>query len=123
MPCDCDPPLVTSANATAAGWCGLPDVAAAGGATGGRTAGGATVARTAGGTAVDVRTAAGGGAAAASAADVPAVAPPARPNPARARAAMVVRMDMDVSLSRRGCGVRRAISPQLLFLLVLRPVG
>src|SRR5580658_5649515 len=101
MPCDCEPPAVISASVTAVGWCGLPKVAAAGGATVERTAGGATVERTAGGATVDVRTAAGGGAAAASAADVAAVAPPARPNPARARAAMVVRMDMGVSLSRR----------------------
>ena len=33
MPCDCEPPPVTSASVTAFGWCGLPKVAAAGGAT------------------------------------------------------------------------------------------
>src|SRR5580704_8412108 len=83
MPCDCGPPPVTSASVTAVGgrvtWdggrvkCGLPKV---------------------------VRTAVGG-AAAASAPDVAATAPPATLNPARATAAMTVRTDMDVSLSRR----------------------
>src|SRR5579859_6693950 len=94
MPCDCGLPPVMSSSVTAAGWCGLPKVV--------RTAVGWC------GLPKVVRTAAVG-AAAVSAPGAAATAPPARPNPARARAAMVVRTDMGCLPFAEGCGARRPI--------------